>query len=264
MQRTYTIKEFEKVTGVSAHTLRYFDRVGLLSPARLDNGYRTYSLKQVSIAEFITLLQQAMFSNAEIKEILSNYNSQQTIESLKVNQKKLRDEIINLRRAHGFISEHIAYLEQLTSVRDKLNIPFIEQTKSRTVGLVQPDLVRDIVDFFDTVDEIILEPTWPHFFTHGMLVDTRKVTEAGYPLETMYVENSKVAKVHSHTIPAGRYLCMYCDQSMEDNPHAIELIRHAQQTGFHYEPFLYIEKVSGPVIEKRKQDFLVKLMLKEK
>lgn len=87
MQRTYTIKEFEKVTGVSAHTLRYFDKVGLLSPARLENGYRTYSLKQVSIAEFITLLQQAMFSNSEIKEILSNYNSQQTIDSLKVNQK---------------------------------------------------------------------------------------------------------------------------------------------------------------------------------
>lgn len=57
---------------------------------------------------------------------------------------------------------------------------------------------------------------------------------------------------------------MYCDQSMENNPHGIELIRYAQQTGFQYETSLYIEKVSGPVIEKRKQDFLVKLMLKEK
>lgn len=264
MQRTYTIKEFEKVTGVSAHTLRYFDKVGLLSPARLENGYRTYSLKQVSIAEFITLLQQAMFSNSEIKEILSNYNSQQTIDSLKVNQKKLRDEIINLRRSYSFIKEHISYLEQLSSVREKLNVPFIEEAEEREVGLVQPKLIRDIVDFFDTVDEIILEPTWPHFFTHGMLIDTEKVTEEGYPLETMYVENSKVAKTHSYTIPAGRYLCMYCDQSMENNPHGIELIRYAQQTGFQYETSLYIEKVSGPVIEKRKQDFLVKLMLKEK
>lgn len=73
MQRTYTIKELEKVTGVSAHTLRYFDKVGLLCPRRGENGYRIYSLKQVSIAEGIILLQKAMFSNAGIKELLNDY-----------------------------------------------------------------------------------------------------------------------------------------------------------------------------------------------
>ena len=70
MGRTYGIKQFEKVTGVPAHTLRFFDKIGLLSPARSDNGYRVYSLDQVSIAEIIVLLQKALFSNAEIKEIL--------------------------------------------------------------------------------------------------------------------------------------------------------------------------------------------------
>lgn len=59
MQRSYTIKQFEKVTGVSAHTLRYFDKVGLLSPQREPNGYRRYSVAQVAQAEMIVLLQQA-------------------------------------------------------------------------------------------------------------------------------------------------------------------------------------------------------------
>ena len=53
MERTYRINQFEKVTGVSAHTLRFFDKIGLLSPARSENGYRVYSLEQVSIAEMI-------------------------------------------------------------------------------------------------------------------------------------------------------------------------------------------------------------------
>ena len=264
LQRTYTIKEFEKVTGISAHTLRYFDKVGLLSPIRGENGYRIYSLEQVSIAEVITLLQKAMFSNAEIKELLENYNSQHTIDSLKTNQKKLRSKIVDLRKAHKFLIEHIDYLEHLTVIRQQLNKPFVQWQDERAVGLIQPDNVRDIVDLFDAGDNIIHDPTWPHFCTHGILVATDQICETGYPLQTMYVMQRKVIKTSPFTFPAGNYLTMYCAHSMEDNRYAYALLNYAKQTGFDYLPYLLIEQVSGPVIEKQKEDFLVKMMLPHK
>ena len=38
-----TIKELETRTGISRANIRYYEREGLLSPRRLDNGYRDYT-----------------------------------------------------------------------------------------------------------------------------------------------------------------------------------------------------------------------------
>ena len=53
---TYTIKEIADLAGVSTRTLRYYDEIGLFSPASTgDNGYRYYD--QVSLLR----LQQILF-----------------------------------------------------------------------------------------------------------------------------------------------------------------------------------------------------------
>lgn len=264
MQRTYTIKEFEHVTGISAHTLRYFDKVGLLSPTRQANGYRIYSLKQIAIAEVITLLQKAMFTNSEIKELIGNYKSPQTIDALKTNQKKLRDEIISLRNTYKFLNNHIDYLESLIEIRECINEPFMEWQDERVVGLIEPRNIRDIVDFFDAGDDVLNNSSWQFFCTHGMIINVNKVTEKGYPLEKMYVDHDKLTKMNPFIIPGRNYLSMYCPKSMEDNPNVNKLIEYAKHKGFDYESYMFIEQVSGPVIEKNKPDFLVKIMLGEK
>ena len=53
---TYTIKEIADLAGVSTRTLRYYDEIGLLSPADTgENGYRYYD--QDSLLQ----LQQILF-----------------------------------------------------------------------------------------------------------------------------------------------------------------------------------------------------------
>lgn len=37
------INEVSKITGVSLRTLHYYDKIGLLVPTKLENGYREYS-----------------------------------------------------------------------------------------------------------------------------------------------------------------------------------------------------------------------------
>lgn len=38
-----TVKEISKITGISIRTLRYYDEIGLLKPARVtEAGYRLY------------------------------------------------------------------------------------------------------------------------------------------------------------------------------------------------------------------------------
>ena len=73
MRMEYTIQKLAHLAGVSTRTLRYYDEVGLLKPARLSSsGYRIYGSKEVD------RLQQILFYRAldvgidEIKQILLN------------------------------------------------------------------------------------------------------------------------------------------------------------------------------------------------
>lgn len=68
-----SINEFAKLCSCSTQTLRYYDRVGLLSPARVDEWtlYRYYEPVQAMDFVKIKSLQQADFSIAEIKKLLT-------------------------------------------------------------------------------------------------------------------------------------------------------------------------------------------------
>ena len=64
-----TVQETSEETGLSAHTLRYYDRVGLmLTPiARADNGHRYYSNEDIYWLVFLTRLRETGMPIAEIK-----------------------------------------------------------------------------------------------------------------------------------------------------------------------------------------------------
>ena len=71
-----TIQGFAKLCGCSTQTLRYYDRIGLLTPAKVDEwtGYRYYEEAQALLFVKIKNLQQADFSIEEIKALLPGDN----------------------------------------------------------------------------------------------------------------------------------------------------------------------------------------------
>ena len=67
-----TIQGFARLCGCNTQTLRYYDRIGLLTPAKVDEwtGYRYYEEEQALLFVKIKNLQQADFSIEEIKALL--------------------------------------------------------------------------------------------------------------------------------------------------------------------------------------------------
>jgi DNA-binding transcriptional MerR regulator len=53
---TFTIAEVADQTGVTAHTLRYYERIGLLDVGRQASGHRCYTQRDVDRVVFITRL----------------------------------------------------------------------------------------------------------------------------------------------------------------------------------------------------------------
>ncbi|MFQ5818186.1 MAG: heavy metal-responsive transcriptional regulator [Terriglobia bacterium] len=71
MKQVNFIGSIARAAALSVHTLRYYERLGLLPPAhRTPAGYRVYEQTVVNRLRFIQQAQALGFSLAEIKEIL--------------------------------------------------------------------------------------------------------------------------------------------------------------------------------------------------
>jgi DNA-binding transcriptional MerR regulator len=51
-----TIQEATEVSGLTAHTLRYYERAGLLEPHRADNGHRRFTDDDLQRVHFVQKL----------------------------------------------------------------------------------------------------------------------------------------------------------------------------------------------------------------
>lgn len=70
----FKIGEFSKLVRVSPRMLRYYEKCGLLYPAKIDpyTGYRQYSAEQIPVLSRIVTLRDLGFSVDEIGEIIPN------------------------------------------------------------------------------------------------------------------------------------------------------------------------------------------------
>lgn len=69
----YTIKKISQLAGVTYRTLRYYDKIGLLTPsARTDAGYRLYADEDIERLQQILFWRELDFPLSKIEEILNN------------------------------------------------------------------------------------------------------------------------------------------------------------------------------------------------
>lgn len=62
----YTIKQASELLQMSRDTLRYYDRLALVSPKRSENRYRYYDEQDILDLQYIEILKYANFTLAEI------------------------------------------------------------------------------------------------------------------------------------------------------------------------------------------------------
>lgn len=70
----YKIGELSKIVDISIKTLRYYDEIGILPPAHIDQftGYRYYDDESILNIEMIKSLKSVNFTLQEIKEYMIN------------------------------------------------------------------------------------------------------------------------------------------------------------------------------------------------
>src|SRR5690554_5228659 len=85
----YTIKRLARMAGISSRTLRYYDELGILKPARINSsGYRIYGQKEIDLLQQILFYKELDFDLKAIKNIITapSFN---IIEALKSHRNEL-------------------------------------------------------------------------------------------------------------------------------------------------------------------------------
>lgn len=111
------IGEASEVTGLSAHTLRYYEKLGFIEPAKDTSGYRDYSHDDVDLINWIACLKKSGMTLDSIKRYVQierySDSSEQLallsmhLEKLSQQQKDIKHYIqVTQDKIHGLSSKH--------------------------------------------------------------------------------------------------------------------------------------------------------------
>lgn len=119
MEKTLSIQNISAITGLSTYTLRYYENIGLLNGIERDaNGYRKYSMEDISCIDFLIKLRNTNMPINEIKKFSGlrrhgNSTVTKRRELLEIHQANVLNQIKELENSLTKISEKITHYKQL-------------------------------------------------------------------------------------------------------------------------------------------------------
>ncbi|WP_164215641.1 MerR family transcriptional regulator [Virgibacillus sp. YIM 98842] len=115
----YTVQKLAHLSGISGRTLRYYDQIGLLKPAKINSsGYRIYGQKEVDQLQQILFFRELDVSLDEIGKIIHDPEYDQT-EALQQHYKKLAKKRARLDRLIHTVEKTIASKKGGVPMQDK-------------------------------------------------------------------------------------------------------------------------------------------------
>ncbi|MGI6120577.1 MAG: MerR family transcriptional regulator [Desulfosporosinus sp.] len=115
----YTVQKLAQIAGVSTRTLRYYDQIGLLKPARINSsGYRIYGQAEVDRLQQILFYRELNVNLASIKKIITS-PSFSRISALREHREKLLKKREQLDALIANVEKTIAFTEGGVKMMDK-------------------------------------------------------------------------------------------------------------------------------------------------
>jgi len=115
----YTVQKLAELAGVSTRTLRYYDEIGILKPARINSsGYRIYGQAEVDRLQQILFYRELGVKLEKITEIITS-SSFDEIAALKEHREKLLEKRTQLDLLIANVDKTIAMKEGRIKMSDK-------------------------------------------------------------------------------------------------------------------------------------------------
>ncbi len=217
MKEYFSISRTAEIVGMTAETLRHYDRIGLVKPCKTDEwtGYRYYSQKEIVTLNVIRALRCMDLKLAEIKEILAYEDFNKIISTLKKAEKSADEKIAELKYAKTKIQRaRFFYENKLNGVRQTDNAVIMRYPQR-------------VILLSETMNAPTLDNLWNyHKRFYDQLPEDKKDEFSFEDLAGIYEENGQprlfaVCTRHTNAsglkvLPEGKYLCADCTEENRD------------------------------------------------
>ena len=203
----YTIGQFSIMTRIPKKTLRYYDEINLLKPARTDheNNYRYYDDISLMTAQQILIYRSCEMPLERIREILNRTDDEKNLKGILLSQMKLlRQKADEIRQSQSVLQGVIDSLDKNSGeevrnfFRKKRNILSIRREGGHsTIGEI-------ISELFETAARNGLEVSGPHtiiWHTDKDFTEDRMDMEIYIPVEA----EEQCSLENFSSVPGRRY-----------------------------------------------------------
>lgn len=225
MSTYFSIGEIAKMFNISTQTLRLYDRIDLLNPAHINNesGYRYYSVEQFVKLDCIKMCKTMGLSLEEIKELIGNDSSIESMLEI-IRQQKLALEY-KIKELEN-IKSHLNNFESRISdsiITGFNKVVLIENSEryvikydyiSNTSEELEMNLRKVIIDAEERFG--ILNSDIGFSISYEDIIKENKVIFKDLMIH-LYDHKEKLNYDNIFIRPKGIYLTMYIDDSSFDN-----------------------------------------------
>lgn len=220
MKKYFTVSEFAGLRNVNLNSLRYYEKIGVLKPARVDErtGYRYYTADQLVILDAIMLCINAGIPLKALTGYIENgeifQNKELFEESKRVAQQRIREIETGLEK----IEYTLRYFEANSEYSDRTELykrPIIERTFAvkEYVGDLKDikKLETASAELYNYAQEHNFSPVFPA----GLILlfkKNRVETRLFFEIVNRTAQDITIIK-----IPEGDFLCRQIDMTSEIN-----------------------------------------------
>ncbi|MFJ7509269.1 MerR family transcriptional regulator [Peribacillus simplex] len=215
MKEKLTISEMAKLRGMTAETLRHYDRIDLFKPQYIDpnSGYRYYSIFQYEVLGTIKELRQLGMSTDEIKDYFNERNFSKSLDILKAKHADLVSKLNELTDLEENIREKIVYLDHVAREKELQTVMFREIGRRKLITLNEKinnnlELCYGVI----RLENMLAEKT-PILASNrlGILIQEADLRAKRFeePSVIFVVAKSKekIPKQYQRIVPAGLFAC---------------------------------------------------------
>ncbi|MDX8366009.1 MerR family transcriptional regulator [Cytobacillus sp. IB215665] len=118
----YTISEVAKILGVSAHTLRYYEKEKIIEPDRNKNKDRMYSDAHLNWLRFVMKLKQTQMPIAKIREyaqlyIEGEHTTIARLQLLEEHRSEIQNQVKTLADTEKMLEDKINSYKKMVSMK---------------------------------------------------------------------------------------------------------------------------------------------------
>ena len=140
----FTLQEVVQRSGLSEHTLRYYERIGLLNTVKRDSssGHRRYTVREVQNIEMLACLRTAGMSIEAMRTYSAllqegDAAADQQLALFEEQRRALEQEIVQKKKHLHYLDQKVAYWKAVQSGDD---------AKVKEIGEITSGLIKQIIN----------------------------------------------------------------------------------------------------------------------